>query len=396
MTSSYEVTRKRPNILWTERCKSQEVLQKRYHDSEDPGNPDIVAAPVALGGTQEKQEKLEVMQAIEDMGLQLASVESASGFVGESSTGGGDVVLRSEDLALQVYHPVTSEELEEGEMISELSSEQILALNEMKIVDDATIDKIPSEPEVVNLEGLEEIVFEGDGKKSTYVRKDGTEFNSLDGVWLRENVDEINEKNEESYSLRGDERENRIQYFNSLLSILTLPFYDVATLAKLNLINISNYEGATLFARKLRIERRKGWKDELYKPQFSMYEQIKYTLDPNTNTTRYKLVYQPVKVMDKIPLIHMKQNVLGNMKLWFYDLDTHEAVIVFNNDEDNFRMLDPMCMVNMLASDIKRLFQHDIFYEDKDAHQVLLFQCVACFCYYRGIHAGSSWSETGH
>ncbi|MFS7981993.1 hypothetical protein Hanom_Chr10g00957541 [Helianthus anomalus] len=100
--------------------------------------------------------------------------------------------------------------------------------------------------------------------------------------------------------------------------------------------------------------------------------------------------------MDKIPLMPMKQDFLGNMKLWCYDSDTHEVVIVFKNDEDNFRMLDPMWIVIMSAGDIKTLLQHDIFYEDKDAHQALLFQRVACFCYYRGIHVGSSWSDTGH
>ncbi|KAJ0795603.1 hypothetical protein HanPI659440_Chr04g0152391 [Helianthus annuus] len=144
------------------------------------------------------------------------------------------------------------------------------------------------------------------------------------------------------------------------------------------------------------MKRRKGWKDELYKPQFPMHEQIKYTLDPETNTARYKLLYKLVKVMDKIPLMPMKQDFLGNMVVWCYDSDTQEAVIVFKNDEDNFCMLDPMWIVNMSAADIKKLLQHDIFYEDKDAHQALLFQRVACFCYYRGIHAGSSWSEANH
>ncbi|MFS7974541.1 hypothetical protein Hanom_Chr09g00869971 [Helianthus anomalus] len=83
-----------------------------------------------------------------------------------------------------------------------------------------------------------------------------------------------------------------------------------------------------------------------------------------------------------------------------------EAVIVFKNDEENFRMLDLMWIVNMSAADIDKLFRHGIFYEDKfrhgifyedkDAHQALLFQRVACFCYYRMIHTGSSWSEADH
>ena len=116
-------------------------------------------------------------------------------------------------------------------------------------------------------------------------------------------------------------------------------------------------------------------------------------LDPATNTARYKLVYEPAKVVDKIPLMPMRQDFLGEMRLWCYDSDTHEAVIVFNGDQENFRMLDPMWIVNMSASDINKLYRHDIFYEDKDAHQALKFQRVACFCYYRGIHSGSSWSE---
>ncbi|KAF5794259.1 hypothetical protein HanRHA438_Chr08g0337221 [Helianthus annuus] len=188
-------------------------------------------------------------------------------------------------------------------------------------------------------------------------------------------------------------REYDIQYFSSLLSILSLPFYDVAALTKLELINRSNYEGATLFARKRKMNKRTCWKDELYKPQFPIYQQIKFTLDPLTNTSRYKLVYQPTKVMDKIPLMPMKQNFLENMALWCYDSDTHEVVIVFKDDIENFCMLEPMWILNMFAADITKLFRHGIFYEDKDTHQALWFQRVACFCYYHGIHAGSSWSE---
>ncbi|KAJ0602536.1 hypothetical protein HanIR_Chr03g0140831 [Helianthus annuus] len=327
-----------------------------------------------------------------------------------------------------------------------MTDEQILRLTDMKVVDDSTIDETPSEPKTTKLDGIDEIVFEGDAEKSKYVREDGTEFNPFDEDWLKNNMDEIDErlKNRDSSDVPADsfkewrknflsktakpappvdykkyeksrpqgrilswmfvkeihcvavKREYGIQYFKSLLSILTLPFYDVATIAKLELINRSNFEGAKLFARKLRIERRKGWKDKLYKPQFPMYEQIKFTLDPSTNTARYKLVYKPVKVLDKIPLMPMEQDILANMALWCYDSDTHEVVIVFINDKENFCILDPMWIVNMSAADIDRLFRHDIFYEDKDASQAFRFQRVACYYYYRGIHAGSSWSKAAH
>ncbi|KAJ0794530.1 hypothetical protein HanPI659440_Chr04g0140251 [Helianthus annuus] len=38
MMSNYYMTRKWVNTLWDERCKAQEVLRKRDHDSEDQGN----------------------------------------------------------------------------------------------------------------------------------------------------------------------------------------------------------------------------------------------------------------------------------------------------------------------------------------------------------------------
>ncbi|MFS8024951.1 hypothetical protein Hanom_Chr16g01469321 [Helianthus anomalus] len=50
----------------------------------------------------------------------------------------------------------------------------------MKAIDDAAIDNIPSEPENADIENLDEIVFEGETRKSTYVREDGTEFNPFD------------------------------------------------------------------------------------------------------------------------------------------------------------------------------------------------------------------------
>ncbi|KAJ0529210.1 hypothetical protein HanHA89_Chr10g0375161 [Helianthus annuus] len=451
---AFELRRKRVNILWSDRCKEQEIQRKRDHASEDPGNPDTSASSEQQGASASTQivvyRHLQIGTAPGTSGGSKEELEKLeSGHIGEGSTTGENVVPSSADIALQVCPVVTREDLEDEEFISEMTDEQILALTDMQVVDDATIDETPNEPEVANLDGLDEIVFEGDAERSKYVRQDGTEFNPFDEDWLKDNMDEINDKlkNRDSSDVPTDsfeewsknflskttkpapsivqvdymkyekvrpqgrilswmfvkdihciaiKREHGIQYFKSLLSILTLPFYDVAALAKLELINRSNYEGAKLFTRKLRIERRRGWKDELYKPQFPMHEQIKYTLDPTTNTARYRLVYKPVKVLDKIPLMPMKQDILENMALWCYDSDTHEAVIVFGNDEESFRILDSMWIVNLSAADINKLFRHDIFYEDKDAHQALLFQHIACFCYYRGIHAGSSWSEADH
>ncbi|KAJ0719115.1 hypothetical protein HanOQP8_Chr08g0285861 [Helianthus annuus] len=40
INDGFENVRKHVNILWADRCKQQEALKKRDHDSEDPGNPD--------------------------------------------------------------------------------------------------------------------------------------------------------------------------------------------------------------------------------------------------------------------------------------------------------------------------------------------------------------------
>ncbi|MFS7966333.1 hypothetical protein Hanom_Chr09g00772571 [Helianthus anomalus] len=74
------------------------------------------------------------------------------------------------------------------------------------------------------------------------------------------------------------------RYFRSLLSILSLAFYDVVALTKLELVNRLNFEGAMLFELKIKLNKKTGWEDVLYKPQFPIYQQIKFTLDPATNT----------------------------------------------------------------------------------------------------------------
>ncbi|MFS7988563.1 hypothetical protein Hanom_Chr11g01036321 [Helianthus anomalus] len=427
-----------------------EVLKKRDHDFEDLGNPDPSSTPEQPPTTADTQ--IVVFKPSEigtTQGTSRGTVEEIqqleSSFYVESSLPGTYSTLSSIDFALQDIHPVIGEILEEGEFVADLSHEQILALNEMKAVEDSVIDQMLIEPETVDTENIDETVFESETSKSTYVRADGMEFDPFDEEWMKENREDIDEqlKNRTSTDNPKDsfqewrkrflskiekptppetqvdslkfekvkphgkilswmfvkeihcvaiKREHGIQYFNSMLSILTLPFYDVVALSKLEIINRSNYYGATLFERKLKLERIRGWKDESYKPQFPVYQQIKYTLDPLTDTARYKLIYQPAKVMDKIPLMSMKQIFLDDMALWCYDLDSHEAVILLKGNKDNFCMLDPMWIVNMSADDINKLFRHDIFYEDDDAHQALRFQRVACFCYYRGIHASSTWS----
>ncbi|MFS7938094.1 hypothetical protein Hanom_Chr05g00435411 [Helianthus anomalus] len=179
INDGFEFVRKGVNILWADRCKQQEALKKRDHDFEDLGNPDPSATseqPPATASTQIvvfEPPQIESTQGTSGGTVEEIQQLESSSYV-ESSLAGTSSVPSSADLALQVVHP-------------------LLALNEMKAIDDVAIDNIPSEPQTADLENLEEIVFEGDNNKSTYVREDGTEFIPFNEDWLKENVDNIDE-----------------------------------------------------------------------------------------------------------------------------------------------------------------------------------------------------------
>ncbi|MFS8001006.1 hypothetical protein Hanom_Chr13g01185201 [Helianthus anomalus] len=160
ITVGYEFLLKRVATLWDDRCKQQEVMQKRDDDPEDQGNPDPSATS--------QQPPAATSSAI--VVFQPSAFESSqgtsSGTVAEEqlleSLIGTSFVPSSANFALQVIHPFTREPVEEGEIISDLTDEKMLALNAMKEIDDAEINRMPSEPDSSNVENIEETVFEGD------------------------------------------------------------------------------------------------------------------------------------------------------------------------------------------------------------------------------------------
>ncbi|MFS7926554.1 hypothetical protein Hanom_Chr04g00298381 [Helianthus anomalus] len=184
ITKGFEFVRNRVNILWGDRCKQQEVLKKRDHDSEDSGNPDPPATseqPPTTTSTQIvifKPSHLGSAQGTSSGIIEEIQQLESSSYI-ESSLPGTSSVLSSADFALQALHPVTGEVLKEGEFVADLSNEQMLALNEMKTK--------------LYTENIDEIVFEGETSKSTYVRADGMEFDPFDEEWMKENQENIDE-----------------------------------------------------------------------------------------------------------------------------------------------------------------------------------------------------------
>ncbi|KAM0069507.1 hypothetical protein Hdeb2414_s0001g00002531 [Helianthus debilis subsp. tardiflorus] len=103
ITDGFEFVRKPVNILWGDRCKHQEALKKRDHDSEDPGNPDPSATseqPPATACTQlivYKRQKIATTQETSS-GAQEELPQLESSHYVQSSSAGKDPVVESADL----------------------------------------------------------------------------------------------------------------------------------------------------------------------------------------------------------------------------------------------------------------------------------------------------------
>ncbi|KAJ0797436.1 hypothetical protein HanPI659440_Chr04g0173811 [Helianthus annuus] len=456
MYTNFNKVHSRVGTLWSERCKTLAIVPSRREDDQDDdaANPDQTTAsgsgatasgaaggsgtpqdtpsapPTATTGPSEQTETLETSTGSEHISIEAETFTDLP----ESS-------------GAQKFHPVTGEMLEEGEYVSEMSDEQILALTELDDVAVSMIDNTPLVQDQTDFSSIDEIFIGSDPDRPVYVGKDNAEVNALDDDFVAEKTAEFANLSSDSPSAqenrektvnewRADflarnppplapleqanymmleknrargriiswmfvkdlhcmvvKRETGLQYFRTLLSILTLPYYDVAVLAQLDVINRSEEKMVDLFAKKIRLERRLGWKDPLYKPQFPRYEQIRFTLDPETNTARYRLVYDPPKVMKKIPLLKMKTDFLGNFRCWVYDADTGEAVILFRDNQENFRIIDPMLITNMSRSDIIVLKDHEINYLVQDRDQAMKFQRMARYCFNLLVNAGSAWSS---
>ncbi|KAJ0456269.1 hypothetical protein HanIR_Chr15g0760491 [Helianthus annuus] len=457
MHNNFNRVYSRVGTLWNERCKTLGIVPKRREDDQDDdaANPDQTTAsgsgatasgaaggsgtpqdtpsapPTATTGPTEQTETLEMSVDPAQISLEPETFTTDP----------------PESSSVQKFHPVTGELLEEGEFISEMTDEQISILTDLDEVAVCMIDATPLVQDQTDFSTIEEIFISSDPERPVYVGEDNAEVNALDDNLVAEKTAEFDnlssgspsaqesrektvnewradflarnppplapleqanymmlEKNQArgriiSWMFVKDlhcmvvKRETGLQYFRTLLSILTLPYYDVAVLAQLDVINRAKEHMVDLFAKKIRLERRLGWKDPLYKPQFPRYEQIKFTLDPETNTARYRLVYDPPKVMKKIPLLKMKTDFLGNFRCWVYDADTGEAVILFRDNSENFRMIDPMWITNMSRSDIIVLKDHEINYLVQDRDQAMKFQRMARYCFNLLVNAGSAWSS---
>ncbi|KAM0025475.1 hypothetical protein Hdeb2414_s0021g00575041 [Helianthus debilis subsp. tardiflorus] len=179
--------------LWNERCKALGIVLPRRGDDkdDDAANPDQPAAsgsgatasgaaggtdtsqaaptapPTASTGPSEQSESLEVSADLEHVSVE----PDAFADLPESSF-------------VQQYHPVTGELLEEGEHVTEMSDERVLALMELDEVDVNMIDATPLVPDQTDFSSIDEIFIGSDPERPVYVGQDNVEFNALDDEYI--------------------------------------------------------------------------------------------------------------------------------------------------------------------------------------------------------------------
>ena len=106
-----------------------------------------------------------------------------------------------------------------------------------------------------------------------------------------------------------------------------------------------------------------------------------------------KMLYKPVKCLKKVPLKRMPQDVLGNMKWWFVDSETSEAVIEDEQDKVILRIYDPLHLVNLSRNDLLKLHENHILFHDSWRHEGRKYQKVVKVCMTHGLHAGSELNK---
>ena len=196
-------------------------------------------------------------------------------------------------------------------------------------------------------------------------------------------------------------REFGVEYFRNALTLSTLPYFDWMAMARLKMINPDNFFYAESFERKLKWGFNVSWKkdklkkwhsDFVYTPQFAT--KFKRIRNPATNQITRISVWKPAQKMKLVPVMKMEQNFHDRFIGWFYDSETHEAVIVLKTDEtystgrvDQIRVFDPYWICNMSKEDVRLLATKRIAARPHLRQQADFYETVSKICFVEEIHA---------
>ena len=85
----------------------------------------------------------------------------------------------------------------------------------------------------------------------------------------------------------------------------------------------------------------------------------------------------------------MPQDVLGNMKWWYVDSTTGEAVMEDQEEQEILRVYDYLHLANLSKEDLLTLHENKMLSTDFWRHEKRRYQRVVKVCVEKGLHAGS-------
>ena len=102
-----------------------------------------------------------------------------------------------------------------------------------------------------------------------------------------------------------------------------------------------------------------------------------------------KMYYKPVKCLKMVPLKKMPQNVLNDLKWWYIDSTTREAVMEEKNEQVILKVYDYLHLANLSKDDLLILNENQMFSTDFWRHERRRYQRVVRVCIEKGLHAKS-------
>ena len=188
-----------------------------------------------------------------------------------------------------------------------------------------------------------------------------------------------------------------IQYLKrSIRSFNQLPLCELRVLAEERMINNSHDLLAVAIKNNLVKEVRTG-KYDYIEPQKLKRIKIQNDIDWITRKPRVRYEYKPVKSLKRIPLRMFGFDIMRNLKYWYLDSDTSEAVFMNEDKKEILRMLDPLNLINFSEDDLLILKTNRIDYHKDHETEANQFQRVVDVCVEQKIHAGSHlptrWAE---
>ena len=113
----------------------------------------------------------------------------------------------------------------------------------------------------------------------------------------------------------------------------------------------------------------------------------KSKIDPKTKKPVVTLKYEPTMFAKEVPLKKFKKDLLDNMKGWYFDSKTYEAVMYDHNHYEIMRIYEPLHLVNFCKKDLLKLNSVNIWIPKDFQSPALRYRNAVSLCLKIGLHS---------